>query len=361
MRTQCAFVVLQPGLVPGLQALQQVVSFGVGLAAGQPLQFLGDQHRGQAQRAQAQQAGHFGVGQHHAAVGGFGRARILRTGRAVQPDARAGAFAHHVHRVGVVEGERAYAKQVGQGVARQVFLDEVNPQRRAAIAFAFFAHPLCAHRHVGVHQQFQARLAVGVAAVGKPVQARMRGVYRRHIRVLHRVQVQHARRHFALQPRHRRVQQAPGGFPFAAGHAVGRHKAAGIGLQVVVHVLAAPGFGPGHHRVANGVGVCAVAALGLAGLGGLGFGFFGCRLDCRHRGAGHRRGCRSNCGWLGFGRRCGWGCRRQRWRGWLRWGRSRSHQGDRRRAAGRYTRCVGLHAAQQTQLRGRWAGFAVHL
>ena len=60
-------------MVPGLQALQQDFAVGAGLACGLPQQFLGDQHRRQAQRAQAQQTRHLGVGldQFAKALNGF--------------------------------------------------------------------------------------------------------------------------------------------------------------------------------------------------------------------------------------------------------------------------------------------------
>ncbi len=126
-----------PVLAPLLDFLQQSSAFGLILFVV-PVHLVGDDDR---RDADLQVRGKFVqvvIGQHHAAVAGTRRAAVGVAGRAVQPDAAAGAAVLAIPFVRVAERIGTTAIHVGKLVFRQFGIDEIHANRSALIAFGNF-------------------------------------------------------------------------------------------------------------------------------------------------------------------------------------------------------------------------------
>ncbi|MNN72340.1 hypothetical protein D3C81_1883690 [compost metagenome] len=125
-----------PGLLPGFQCLQEWIRrLCLRRVRRQlPLQLVTDQHRRLAAH-RFHQRDQVGIGQHDAAVAGFGKACELIRWRSMQPYAIARAIQGLVPVIGVVERERALAIEVGQPGSRNLAADEVNTLWRSLVAF----------------------------------------------------------------------------------------------------------------------------------------------------------------------------------------------------------------------------------
>ena len=111
---------------------QQRLALGLPVVERQPFDAVADDHRRQADLQVLGERVEVLVGQHHAAVGGLGRARKGVGGRAVQPDAMAVAALALVPFVGVVDREGAAAVEVGQLLPRQAGGDVIDADRASS-------------------------------------------------------------------------------------------------------------------------------------------------------------------------------------------------------------------------------------